>query len=1022
MTVNVDANKQIKLLTDAEYQQIYDIPEFTQIEQEWFFELTQEEQALLNTGATKETKIDAILQLGYFKAKQRFFNFQLSEVKLDCDYIRHRYFKSVSITKDTISRKSKHNNQQRILELFKYQRYSGDTHQSQLIEKACYAARLSSNPSFIFQELVNWFDQNKIIIAGYTTLQEIVSKAIYSEQGRISQILNQYLTTEERKYLFDLLEQKDNHYELTILKRDPKNFKPKAIYKEVTQFMANKARFDMAKRVLPKLEISKNSIDYFSSLVEHFTIQGLSRTNIQQTCLWLLCFIYLRYRKMLDNLTTMFVYIANNFESDVENEAHDLLVAESVKEVEKKTSIAKLIRLYIDENLDRKQPFNNIVKKAYAILAPEIIERIASQYEDKKFHEKFTWQAVDKLSRTYIPLLRALLQVLPLESDKHLSLQKTINFIKANLEDGKTLTTIPYEDFPKKVISNSVKKHVLDDEEKHIAVNRYEYYCYLKIAEYLSCHSLFVNDSTQYRSLQSELIPNWEKNKKTTLKKLNNKKLSQSIDQFIEEKIKPLDKKILEVNAAIESGENTAIKVKHAKDGGRIWTLPYTKNSFELNNPYYEQIPQVNISQVLNFVHQQIGFVNQFTHIKPHRAKDKRDAIAIFACIIANGTNLGVGKMAEISDISATDLNSANRNFIRLSTLRNANEVIGNAIAALPIFKHWNFVSDLLHASLDGQKFVTECDTLLARYSPKYFGLMKGVVAYTLLANHVPVDVKIIGANEHESRHLFDLVYNNTSDIHPDIFSTDTEGSNQLNFLLLYMIEKMFAPRYRSLRAKTESIISFSNPKVFKDCLIKPDKQVKIDRLYQEENNIQHILASLLLGETKQSNIISKLSMKEFRNQTKLALWDMNATLLSEYLLDYVSDIIIRQSVHGSLCRGEAYHQLRRHISLIHGRNFRGSSEKEISVWNECARLLANTSIYYNAMILTTLIEQHENQGLIEKANFIKGLSPVAWTHINFSGRYQLLVDACTINLKELLAGISENNHLISNVKGVSAI
>ena len=214
----------------------------------------------------------------------------------------------------------------------------------------------------------------------------------------------------------------------------------------------------------------------------------------------------------------------------------------------------------------------------------------------------------------------------------------------------------------------------------------------------------------------------------------------------------------------------------------------------------------------------------------------------------------------------------------------------------------------------------------------------------------------------------------------------------------MYIIDKIFAPRYRSLTAKTESIISFSDLNNFKDYLIKPSKQINLKRLHKEGDNIKHILASLLLGETNQTNIISKLSSQQFSNNTKFALWDMNAVLMSDYLLDYIHIQLLRQSVQGSLNRGEAYHQLRRHISLVHGKHFRGSSEKEISVWNECARLLANATIYYNASILTKLMQQYENEGDIVQANLVKQFSPVAWQHINFNGRYEL--GECSWNVR----------------------
>ena len=51
---------------------------------------------------------------------------------------------------------------------------------------------------------------------------------------------------------------------------------------------------------------------------------------------------------------------------------------------------------------------------------------------------------------------------------------------------------------------------------------------------------------------------------------------------------------------------------------------------------------------------------------------------------------------------------------------------------------HLYDIQDVIHSSSDGQRMETQIDTINARYSPKYFGLQKGVSAYTLVANHVP--------------------------------------------------------------------------------------------------------------------------------------------------------------------------------------------------------------------------------------------------------------------------------------------
>jgi hypothetical protein len=50
------------------------------------------------------------------------------------------------------------------------------------------------------------------------------------------------------------------------------------------------------------------------------------------------------------------------------------------------------------------------------------------------------------------------------------------------------------------------------------------------------------------------------------------------------------------------------------------------------------------------------------------------------------GTNMGIRKMAEVSSLSYLSLLTTARNYLRLETLRAANDAISNAIAKLPVF------------------------------------------------------------------------------------------------------------------------------------------------------------------------------------------------------------------------------------------------------------------------------------------------------------------------------------------------
>ena len=50
--------------------------------------------------------------------------------------------------------------------------------------------------------------------------------------------------------------------------------------------------------------------------------------------------------------------------------------------------------------------------------------------------------------------------------------------------------------------------------------------------------------------------------------------------------------------------------------------------------------------------------------------------------------------------------------------------------------------------------------------------------------------------------------------------------------------------------------------------------------------------------------------------------------------------------------------------------------------------ILANNIIFYNARILSDLVESKEKAGLTDELEHIKRISPVAWQHVNIYGNY----------------------------------
>jgi hypothetical protein len=261
---------------------------------------------------------------------------------------------------------------------------------------------------------------------------------------------------------------------------------------------------------------------------------------------------------------------------------------------------------------------------------------------------------------------------------------------------------------------------------------------------------VFVRDSTAFRRFEDDLISDvrWQ-DKDALLREIGSPILLTPIRETLTTFHETLETKFNAVNQRIAEGFNTHIKISGTA-GKRRWTLIYPNTEEPVNSPFYSQLPGIGIADLLWFVAVNTGFLQTFIHVLDRYVKHEPNPREILACVVAMGTNMGLWKMADVSGLGHSSWVSTARNYLRLETLHAANDAISNAIAALPAF-HLYTIRDETHSSSDGQRMETQIDTINARHSPKYFGLQKGVSSYTLVANHVPINAKIIGTHEHES-------------------------------------------------------------------------------------------------------------------------------------------------------------------------------------------------------------------------------------------------------------------------------
>ena len=163
-------------------------------------------------------------------------------------------------------------------------------------------------------------------------------------------------------------------------------------------------------------------------------------------------------------------------------------------------------------------------------------------------------------------------------------------------------------------------------------------------------------------------------------------------------------------------------------------------------------------------------------------------------------------------------------------------------------------------------------------------------------------------------------------------------------------------------------------------------------------------MASLAQKDVTQADMVRMLGSYGRQNQTKKALWELDNLCRTLYILTFIDDVELRQSVQKALNRGEAYHRFRRAISYVNAGKFRLKTEAEQHIWNECARLIANAVIYYNTLLLSRVYEQKRASGAHAAADIVKNISPNAWQHVHLIGAFDFEQTGSGIDIDALAA------------------
>ncbi|MFL0799464.1 MAG: Tn3 family transposase [Agarilytica sp.] len=971
----------VYILSEEQISELYCPPNVDEANRDVVFTLNDKEEAQLRHRETDLLQIYYILFLGYFKEKPVQLKPDLKAIKNDFEYVRKRYFSNSSCKLVSLTPNQKYKIYKKIFSVVEIKKFDADL-EKKIEEFANHSVVNQSLPIALFDELLDWLRINSVEIPSYNKLQWLVTVTFNAEKNRVLSVVNRILSLDVQDMFKRFLVDAEQKQIFKYIRYEGRDFSKPELNKEFDAFDTLSKLIKDVFPLISKLNIPAVRIKYYAELFSELSLSRHKKRNDAEFNLYLACFIYYRYRSLIDYLADAFTYHVNLIEKDARQSANEKILKIKSSMDDLMVEGAKILSFFSARSDYKFKTLAQANKSAAEILSDESLNNLIRHMSRSKLEKDvYFWEYVDKCKEKISGVLRSIVFRLNFIDSAELGLLfRQIETLKSEIGEVGHVKSID------KRLSKKTNEYLHDEDNKLIS-NRAEYHLYRLVSQRLFDRHWLLRDSIRYQPIEEMLIA--EDKVEALSDDINAETIKRNLSGLLDERFETLDELLTLVPQRVQSKENESL-ILERNGGEHSWTIKKIKGQEAVNHKTFDLLSKTDISRVIFKVAQDTGFLDDIRH-RTGKKRPEYFEEKLIACLIANATRQGVYKMADLCEFSHDTLLRFQQNYLSLESLRKACDTVSNSISKLEIFSHYNYRAGFVHASLDGQKLHSRKNTKRVRYSSKNFGKRKGLYADTLTANNVPVNVSLNPLNTHESHNVFDLLYNNTTEININAASTDTHGVNSFNFALLDLSDWEFNPRYKKTKRVFSSMFELVEGKGDNDWSLKLAAPINRKVIEDGWEYVKRVIVSLHQKSVSQKDLVARLSQSSPSDKNLKALREYDRLIKAIYLLNYVNDGQFRQYIQTVLNRGEAYHQLQRYFEKIgDGGGFRGKSDEEIDMWYECSRLMANCIIYFNSVVLNYLLEYAKVKKDDKRTASLARISPVAWVHIVLRGKYPL--------------------------------
>jgi len=976
----------ISILSKQEEKNVYSIKKFTFKEKEYFYSIPVFILQKVELFESDEGKVIFIMMYAHFKASNQFHH--IYEYMRNIQYIEEKYQLN-SVTSITLTQRRFQQYKQMIKSYLGINSYNQEI-KSILQKEANNLANNFIHRKKIFYTLVTLSKKLNIEIPSYTELTRIITAALNTQKSDILSKLKTHLLDERLNELDEFLvkeKSSKNRYIIAYFRKLEHATTKNKMLLSLGKFKTIQSKFAILKEIIDTVGITPKIAQYYAKWIEKSQTSQINQTNKLNQKFTLLSFIYHQYLIRNDNLIDRFI-------STVQTTKNSSLRAQKEFSFELEPQKNKIIQSLEETHLslinemelilsDVKLSAPNKILQMESLLETQVLKS-TQIFKDKKVFDTLFDNKDEFIEKKSISLqgkLSGILKAIEFdESSSNKNIIAAINYFKNS-----------------SYISSTAPKEFLDEEERIVIfesgkfrISLYKVLLFFHVSDAIKNGTLNLKYSLKYRNFEDYLIDKeeWKRNKDSFIKVHEIEDLKE-YDTFISSVKEKLENSFKETNRKIDRGFNSYFT---STESSFILKTPklVRNEDQESISKYFPANEYISVIDLMHSINEEVDFLSSFHHYNQSKSKSSHNLL--LAALLGYGCNLSLPKIGKISKgINENQLDNIKTWYLSEENTDEANSKIITFMDSLEIVKVMRADQDINHTSSDGQKYniSQSIDSTNSGYSFKYFGTDKGVVAYTFIdeSNRL-FHSQVINVNERESGYVIDgLMHNNA--VKSDIHSTDTHGFTEVIFGLTNLLGFSFAPRIKNF--KDQQLYGCNSPKFYHnlDYKLTPKRKINEKLISDNWDEILRFIVTIKERKTTATQLLKRLTSYSRQHTLYAALKEYGKIIKTDFLLNYIDDVQLRQRIEKQLNKVEASNKFSKAVFFGNNSEFTVATVEEQNIANNSKRLIQNAIILWNYIYISKKLQQAVSQKeRNEIIDILKKSSIVHWSHINFYGEY----------------------------------